>query len=270
MAAVWCFLKDRFVWAGVLCLAISLAMKPHDAGLVWLFFLLAGGIYRKRALQTLLVTAVLCLAAIAWVTPIAPHWAQELHSNLLVTSAPGGNSDPGPANTNSRGPGIIIELQSVVAVFRNNPRIYNPLSYLVCGSLLLAWAIRALRSRFSQTSAWLALAAVVPLTLLAAYHRPHDAKLLLLAVPACAILWAGGGLTRWLALLVTSTGIVLTADIPLTILRIFTDNLHTSTAGLSGQLLTVVLTRPTQLALLAMSIFYLWTYLQRGTERCRL
>ncbi len=59
MVAVWCFLRERFVWAGVLCLAISLAIKPHDAGLVWLYFLLAGGAYRKRALQTLLVTAVL-------------------------------------------------------------------------------------------------------------------------------------------------------------------------------------------------------------------
>jgi hypothetical protein len=57
VVAVWCFLRERFVLAGVLCLAISLAIKPHDAGLVWLYFLLAGGVYRKRALQTLLVTA---------------------------------------------------------------------------------------------------------------------------------------------------------------------------------------------------------------------
>src|ERR1019366_4930389 len=53
VVAVWCFLEDRFVLAGILCLAVSLAIKPHDAGLVWLYFLLAGGTYRKRALQTL-------------------------------------------------------------------------------------------------------------------------------------------------------------------------------------------------------------------------
>ena len=74
VVAVWCFLRGRFVPAGILCLAISLAVKPHDAGFVWLYFLLAGGIYRRRALQTLLVTAVLGLATILWVTPIAPHW----------------------------------------------------------------------------------------------------------------------------------------------------------------------------------------------------
>ena len=36
--AVWCFLRDRFVPAGVLCFALSLAIKPHVAGTVWLFF----------------------------------------------------------------------------------------------------------------------------------------------------------------------------------------------------------------------------------------
>src|SRR5258708_20815779 len=40
--AVWCFLESQFVSAGVLCLAVSLAIKPHDAGLVCLYFLLAG------------------------------------------------------------------------------------------------------------------------------------------------------------------------------------------------------------------------------------
>jgi len=51
VVAVWCFLRERYVAAGIFCLAISLAIKPHDSGLVWLYFLLAGGIYRRRALQ---------------------------------------------------------------------------------------------------------------------------------------------------------------------------------------------------------------------------
>jgi hypothetical protein len=184
-----------------------------------------------------------------------------------VTSAHGGYSDPGPTAVNGRRPGTIIDLQSAIAIFRDDPRIYNSVSYLVCGALLLVWAVRTLKVRFSRTHALLALAAVVPLTLLVTYHRPYDAKLLLLAVPACAILWAGGGLIRWLALLVTSAAIVFTADIPLTIFWILTKNLHISTAGLSGQIVRVVVMRPTQLALLAMGIFYLWIYLRREPER---
>ncbi|MGO9636822.1 MAG: glycosyltransferase family 87 protein, partial [Terracidiphilus sp.] len=193
VVAVWCFLRDRFIWAGVLCLAASLAIKPHDAGFVWLYFLLAGAPYRKRALQTLLVTAVLGLAAIVWVTPIAPHWMQELHSNLLANSSPGSLSDPRPANFDGRLPWTVIDLQTVFSVFRDNPRFYNLATYLVFGPLLLVWIIVTLRSRFSQARAWLALAGIAALSMLPVYHRPYDAKLLLLTVPACAMLWAEGG-----------------------------------------------------------------------------
>ncbi len=49
----------RCVWVGILCLAVSLAIKPHDGGLVWLYFILAGGAFRKRALQSLVVTLAL-------------------------------------------------------------------------------------------------------------------------------------------------------------------------------------------------------------------
>jgi len=66
---------------------------------------------------------------------------------------------------------------------------------------------------------------------------------------------------------VTFAGIVFTGDIALTVLDILTKHLQISTAGLSGQMLTVALMRPTQLTLLAMSIFYLWIYLRRETER---
>jgi hypothetical protein len=267
LVAVWCFLKEQFVWAGVLCLAVSLAIKPHDAGFVWLYFLLAGGVHRKRALQTLLVTAVLGLAAILWVTPISPHWISELHSNLSVISVSGGINELGPAPWAGYNAAMVICLQSAVSVFRYDPLFYNVVSYLVCGVLLLVWSVRTLRSQFTQRGAWLALAAVLPLTMLVTYHRPWDAKLLMLTIPACAMLWAEAGPIRWIALLVTSAGIVLTADLPLTILAIHTANLHISTTAISGKILTVVLMRPTPLVLLAMGIFYLWIYVRRDPHR---
>jgi len=262
-AAVWCFLKERFMPAGILCLAVSLAIKPHVAGPVWLYFLLAGGVYRKRALQTLVVTVALAVPSIVWVSHVAPRWTGELHYNLLAVSEPGRNSDPGPANpVYVSGPSMIIDLQSAISIFRDDPRIYNPVSYLVCGALLLVWSVFTLRSQFSPRRAWLALAAVVPLTMLATYHRPYDAKLLLLTVPACAMLWAGGGLIARLALLFNTAGLVLTSDIPLTVLMILAKSLHISTDRLPGQLITDVLMRPTPLILLAMSVFYLWVYVR--------
>lgn len=162
---------------------------------------------------------------------------------------------------------MVIDLQAAVSVFRDDARIYNPVSYLICGSLLLVWSVRTLWLRFSQAGAWIALAAVVPLTMLVTYHRPWDAKLLLLAIPACALLWAEGGLIRWVALLVTAAGIVSTADIPLVILSIFSSHLQVGTAGIPGQILTLVLMQPVPLILLAMGIFYLWVYLRRDFRR---
>lgn len=262
--AVWCFLRDRSVWAGILCLAVSLALKPHDAGPVWLYFLLAGAPYRKRALQTLFFTTVLGLAAIMWVTPIAPNWVEELHSNLLVNSAPGGPSDLGSGRGHTAG--MVINLQSVISIFRDDPRIYNSASYLVCGALLLAWSFATLLSRFSPARARLALAAIAPLTLLVAYHRTYDAKLLLLAVPACAMLWAEGGLTGRLALVTTTVGVVSTGDYPLIIPYILAKNPHWDTAGFFGKILSVVLIRPIPLILLMMGIFYLWVYARRGSH----
>jgi Glycosyltransferase family 87 len=263
VVAVWCFLRERFVPAGILCLALSLAIKPHDAGLVWLYFLLAGGVYRKRALQTLIITAVLGLSAFLWLSHVAPHWMQDWQSNLSIISAPGGINEPGPSALTGRSAFMVIDLQAAISVFRDDPRIYNPASYLFCGVLLLLWAARTLRSSLSLARAWIALAAIVPLTMLITYHRPWDAKLLMLTVPACALLWAEGGPIAWIALLVNSAGLLLTGDIPLAILNILSNQLHLGTSGIFAQMLTVVLIRPASLILLAMSIFYLWAYLRR-------
>jgi len=267
VVAVWCFLEKRFELVGVLCLVVSLAIKPHDAGLIWLYFLLAGGVCRKRAMQTLLITAVLGFSAFLWHSHLSPTWMQDWSYNLSVDSAPGAAGAPGPASYAGHKASMVIDLQGPISVFRNDPRIYNPVSYLVCGALLLVWSVRTLTLRFSQSGAWFALAAVVPLSMLVTYHHTWDAKLLMLAIPACAILWAEGGRTGWLALLVTSAGVVLTADIPLTILLTLINNLHLFAAGLSGQILAALLMQPVQPILLAMGIFYLWVYVRYDPDR---
>jgi hypothetical protein len=260
--AVWCFLKDRFALAGVICLAISLAIKPHDAGLVWLYFLLAGGVYRKRALQALGAAVALGLPAILWVWHGSPFWIQELHTHLVALSARGNLNDPGPAAGCIHDAGGVINLQSVISIFRDDPRIYNPVTYLICFSLLLIWSAATLRSRFSPARTKLALAAIAPLTMLVTYHRPYDAKLLLLAVPACAVLCAQRSLAGWLALAATITGIVATGDYSLIALANLAGNPQWNAAGVFGKTLTVALTRPVPLILLAACIFPLWVYVR--------
>ena len=255
--AVCCFLQERFVPAGIVCLAIALAMKPHDAGPIWLYFLLAGGAHRKRALQTLVLTAVIILPAILWVAHSAPHWAPELQANLAGGLSSGGLNNPGPTTQGGRGIGMIISLQSLLSLIRDDARFYNPVAYLICGVLLVIWCVKTLRSRSSPPLAWFALAAISPLTLLPFYHRTYDARLLLLAIPACAILWKNGGPVRWCALLLTLAAIILTGDLFWIVVFQLT---HYS--GLSATYGTI----PAPLMLLSTGIFYLWVYVRRDSE----
>jgi hypothetical protein len=267
VVAAWCFIKGRFIPAGILCLAVSLAIKPHDAGLVWLYFLLAGGIFRKRAIQTLLVTIVLGGAAFLWVSHVAPEWVQGWHSNMSAITAAGGLNEPGPGSITGSTAGMVIDLQAAISIMRDDPRIYNSVSYMTCGALLLLWSVRTLKVQFSQSRAWLALASVAAITMLVSYHRPYDAKLLLLTVSACAMLWAKGGPVGWIALLLNAAGIALTGDVPLSILVVLTNNLHIDTVGIFSRILKTVLMRPTPLILLAMGIFYFWVYVRRDPVR---
>ncbi len=263
IVAVWCFLRDRFAAVGVLCLAISLATKPHDAGLVWLFFLLAGGVYRKRAWQTLLVTLAISLPAVLWVWRVAPLWMQELHSNIVEYAALGNLNDPGLTSSGAHGLGMLVSLQSIIGVFWDNPRVYNTASYLICAPLILGWMLATLRSRSSPARARLALAAIAALTMLPVYHRQQDTKLLLLTVPACAILWAEGGRIGRLALAVTVAGFVLTGDIPWAIFFSVIGKLPLPANALTSKMLIGAQIFPIPLILLVMGIFYLWIYVRR-------
>ncbi|HEX8712809.1 MAG TPA: glycosyltransferase 87 family protein [Terracidiphilus sp.] len=261
IVAAWCFLRNRYAFAGVALLAISLVLKPHDSGLVWLYFLLAGGTPRKRALQTLALTAVLGLFAALWISSTSPHWIQELHNNLLTVSAPGSTSDPALVGMTNRSAGQISDLQAAFSIFKNDPRFYNPASYLIAGSVILTWIIAVLRQRFSVKSALIALAAIAPLSILPVYHRIHDAKIILLTIPACAALWAGKGPRRWIALALTSAAILVTSDIPLLVLLELTRNLPGSPSTLTAKITDLVLLQPAPLLFLATGCFYLWVYL---------
>jgi Glycosyltransferase family 87 len=263
VVAVWCFLREKFVMAGVICLAISLILKPHDAGLVWLYFLLAGAVHRKRALHTLAVSVVLSIPAILWTTHVSPHWMQELQFNLSSLSAHGNLNDPSLATSGARGLGMMVNLQTVMSLFWDDPRIYNPASYLVGGTLVLAWAIITLKSRPRRmANPRLALAAIAAISMLPIYHRQQDLILLLLTVPACAMLWSEGSRTGRLALLVTTTGFLLVGDL----FWIIFDHLLPALAGrgFPGWAITAILVLMVPLILLLTGVFYLWIYARRA------
>ncbi len=265
--AVWCFLQDRCIVAGIICLGISLAIKPHDGGFIWLYFLVAGRTQRKRAIQAGALSIALLLIAAGWVSHVAPHWLPELRSNLETISSHGGINEPGPTSLGVNSPDMIIDLQTVLSIFDDDPGVYNPATYAVCAILLLVWLVAVLRLPPSGERAWFALVSVVALSMLVTYHRSYDAKLLLLSVPACAMLWRRGGGRSWTALLLSSAGILFTADVPLAILMRLTRNLYTPTADVAGKLAVAVATRPAPLILLAIALFYLFVFIRSaGTD----
>ncbi len=250
------FIREKFVWAGIVFLAASLAFKPHDSALVWLYFLLARGTYRKHALQTLAVATAISLPAVLWVTQLSPHWVQEMSSNILALSIPGSVSDPSlPHGTCG-----LTNLQTITSFFWPDPHSYNFASYLICAPLFLVWGFITLRSRPSAMTVWLALASVSALSMLPVYHRQYDAKLILLAIPACAQLWSRRDSIGWTALLLTTAAFVLNGDLPWVAFLAFLNHMRWSTAGPSGRLLTAAWDFPVPLSLLAMGLFYLWIY----------
>ena len=260
LIGAWCFLRNRFGLIGVLCLAISLAIKPHDSGFVWLFFLLGAGPYRKRALQTLLVAVALGLGSLLWMGHVAPNWIHELRSNIAATTTRGAANDPGPTSATPNIVNGAINLQTIFAVAWNEPGFYNIASILLCGALLLCWFLLAIRTPATWPRSLVALAFLSALTMLPVYHRHHDGRLLMLAVPGCAILFAQRRRIGLQAVFFTTLALALNADIPRVLLTKCEQNIAFSAATFSGKLMTILLGRPASLAVLATAIFYLYSY----------
>lgn len=259
VAACWCFIRRRFEWLGVLGLAVSLILKPHDAALVWLFFLLAGGVYRKRAWQVLLAVIALSVPPIIMTSLIAPHWIGEFLSNLAANGAHGSLSDPGAASSAGHGIVMIISLQTVFSFFIDNPAFYNWASYAVCGPLLIFWMIKVYRTAPFGERAWLALAPATALSMLPVYHRLDDAKVLLLIVPACAYVLRSSRAMGRRAAVVTGAQIVLTCALPWAIFLEVIKRIPTPASDAGRQLLVAAQVMPAPLILLCTAAFYLHT-----------
>ncbi len=246
---VWCLLKDRRPLLGVVCFALSLALKPQLGGLVSLYFLFAGGVARRRALQILGTAALLCVPGVLWISviPAAAHWPQHLAANIAGSSVPGAINDPGPTSYNSL---LVTDLQSVIAVFDSNRVQYNLIAWALVGSLLLVWAFVAVRAQPSRKKDLLGVATIACLSLLPVYHRHYDVRLLLLTFPACALLLLEGGAAGWVA---AAVSLMLIGCSHPSFIR---DHLHLHQETL-GHWSTVFLLRTSPLVVSVCALFYL-------------
>jgi hypothetical protein len=209
---------------------------------------------------------VLALPMAAWVTYLSPHWMQEVSSSLQTMSVHGAMNDPGPASSGGHDLAMITDLQTVISEFWDVPRIYNGVSYLICGPLLMAWMLVTFRNRASTSRAWLGLAAIAALTMLPIYHRQYDAKLILLTVPACMLAWNRGGVAGRLALGINVAGFLFVGDLSAATLLGMVRMLPFSHGGIPGRILIMAQVFPVPLSLLGMGIFYLWLYIRWSAE----
>lgn len=264
--AAWCFIEDRHLALGIACFAVSLAFKPHDSGLVWLYFLLAGGAFRKKALLTLGVVGAFTVPAVIWTAHLAPTWLQEIGAHLQVFSQKGGMNDPSAEH----GTLLLTNLQTITSAFLPDAKSYNWAAYVMLAPFLLWWIWAVLKARPTKKNAWFALASAACFSMLPLYHRQYDSKLILLAVPALAMLAMENKILRWIAGTVTALAFVLNGDIPWIVFQSLV-----KATGLQSKIGTSFLLKaawdfPVPLSLLAMGSFYLWmlwrsTALEPGT-----
>jgi hypothetical protein len=251
---VWCLLRNRYVFAGVVCFAMSLVIKPHLGGLVLLYFFLASVSHRKRALQILVAAVVLALPGLIWasVRPESRNWLADLKTNVSGVASHGDLSDPGPMNPQVSD---LTSLQTIVSLFRDDKAFYNHVSWVISGVLLLVWAYPVIRLKHGLGKDFLCLAAIAPLAMLPIYHRGYDTRLLLLTFPALSLLLASKRFVGFVALAVS----LLTTVFTFTQLR----NVHIvrrvlSHVTASTNIVSVVLLeRPLPIACLVATLFYL-------------
>ena len=269
--AIWTFYRQRFVGTGVLFLAMSLAVKPNDSGLIWLLLILWGGAYRKRAIQALLALMVIAAAMLLWISQVAPRWLSELRANMASFSGIGGIVDPAATGMAGRNMDPLVQLQTVTSIFFARAPAFDIVAGILLAPLALIWLWTLLPRKQASDGLWLALAVAAPLTLLPTYHFQHDGKLLLLAIPGCVLLWARRGPAGWTSVLLTGAAIVVNGDIFTALKVSLFREFVIPQPGIAGGAATILLTRPSALVLLAMAVFFLWALVRDAdtVERSR-
>ena len=256
--AVWCLLRDRYAHLGVICFALSLTLKPHVTGLIWLYFVVRDQPSRKSAWKIMLTTLVFCLPGIIWASmmPASARWLREIPANIKGITAHGLVGDPGPANDAASSIG---GLHPLLSLFRDNPAFYNRAAIVIGVVLLALWIVPVLRMHSGSARDYLGLASVACISLLPVYHREYDTRILLLTFPAFAYLLGRG---RWCQ--ITTTVITVSTIILITHnwINFATIHILPHITKVNGQLSTgqtILWLRPVPVFTLLLTLYYLCT-----------
>ncbi len=180
------FLCDRMLPFAALLLLLSLAVKPQIGGLIVLY-LLVRGIHRRYAAVALAGAFALLLSAglILRMNPSSANWTSDISANISASMDSGFNN-PRPANEQAV---CNINLQAITSIFFADARKFNAAAWAVFLVLLAAGGAVILRVKADPEVNLLALGALAALTLTPVYHRFYDTRMLLISIPAVAIVY---------------------------------------------------------------------------------
>jgi len=245
------FFRGRFLPLGAFLLMLSLAAKPQIGGLI-VVYLLVRGIHRRYAEVAMAGALALLLTAglILSLHPRSTDWISTLSSDISASMEPGGINDPEPANIHAI---TLINLQAIASVFFPDAREYNAVAYAVFLTLLAVLIAAVLRTNACQEITFLSIGALSVLSLMPAYHRIPDARLLLISVPAVAIVYQK---RRLLGFLIGALTVLETISIQGRV-QVFIENHGMWQSILQSKLLFVLLLRQQNLELLILFCLYM-------------
>ncbi len=262
--AFFCVLRGRLLPLAGACFFVALMLKPHDAGLPFLYLAFAGPRARRMFFAVAALGLVFAGGSLLWFAhaPGTAHWLPELRANLQGNAAPGSVNSPASGHTQAVN---LTDLQAIFAAVRDRASFYNGAALLVSVGLFAAWAVPAARLRDTLPKHLLAVAAISCLMPLPIYHRQYDTRILLLAFPAVAYLLAERGRRVWglFALLLMTVATVVTA-------HPFLNRLIRAPGPVehAGPLKTLLLYRPMPEILLLLFLFFtvsLWRLRDGGS-----
>jgi Glycosyltransferase family 87 len=187
MISVSLFLRARLRLLSAFLLMLSLTVKPQIGGLIALYFLVQKATWRYAAWALAGALALLLGASlILGLHPRSSGWRSTLRANLSATLSPGGSADPRPANQEAIGD---TNLQALTSIFLADAPNFNLAAYITFLGLLGWWVFALKRVNETPEKCFVALAALSILSLMPVYHRFYDTRLLLMTIPAAAIVF---------------------------------------------------------------------------------
>ena len=184
VALAICLALNLRPWSSAVLLGVALCFKPQIA-----FCALCVFILWRLWRPVIAAFAIACAAGITGVIVASSfgtnwQWLKLEQSNVALSFASGGTSDPSPS-----GPVAwqMLNGQTIASYVIHNAGLANLAVWLFAAGLALAYLW--LRRKDRPPSKWRDVSFFAAVTLIVTYHRYYDAQLLLLTIPLLVALW---------------------------------------------------------------------------------